>query len=149
MLIDSVSVKNFRSLFDTGLKFEGVTSLVGSNGTGKSGFLHAVNLFYSPNPKIEIHDFYNRETAGIELIVAITYKLISDESKTLFSSYATEDVLTVERVFTCKDGQISWKYHGATLQNPEFQDIRSALQLKDRGKTAKDLYDRLRKDTKY
>lgn len=149
MLIDSVSVKNFRSLFDTGLKFEGVTSLVGSNGTGKSGFLHALNLFYTPNPKIEIHDFYNRETAEIELIVAVTYKLISDESKALFSPYATDDVLNVERVFTCKEGQISWKYHGATLQNPEFQDVRSALQLKDRGKTAKDLYERLRNDMKY
>jgi hypothetical protein len=110
-----------RSLFDTGLKFEGVTSLVGSNGTGKTGFLHALNLFYSPTPRVEIHDFYNRETAGIELIVAVTYKLISDESKTLFSPYATDDVLTVERVFTSRDGQISWKYHGAPFRTQNFK----------------------------
>src|SRR5689334_1020545 len=111
MLISSVLVKNFRSLLDTELKFDTVTTLVGANGTGKSGFLHALNLFYSPNPKIEIHDFYNRETSGVELVVAVTFKLISEESKMLFASYATDDILTVERVFTYNDGQMTCKYH--------------------------------------
>ena len=37
-----------------------------------------------------------------------------------------------------------WKYHGASLQHPEFQSVREAFEVKDRGKTARGYYDALR-----
>lgn len=53
MIIQSVNVKNFRSILDETLYCEGLTALVGPNGSGKSSFLKALELFYSPTPKIE------------------------------------------------------------------------------------------------
>jgi putative ATP-dependent endonuclease of OLD family len=148
MLLHSVCVKNFRSLFDTEIIFESVTALVGPNGTGKSAFLHALNLFYSPVPKIEVQDFYGGKATS-ELVVSVTYKSLGDDAKQLFASYMEGDQLTVERVFTFNDGRISQKYHGSALQNTEFQGVRAGFEVKDRGKTAREAYDALRSRTKY
>jgi putative ATP-dependent endonuclease of OLD family len=46
MILHSIDVKNFRSILNEGMVFDSVTALVGANGTGKSSFLHALNLFY-------------------------------------------------------------------------------------------------------
>lgn len=127
---------------------DGVTALVGANGTGKSSFLHALNLFYLPNPKIESDDFYNRETAD-EICVALTFRDLSTEAKDLFSKYLQDDRLTVERVFAYKEGKISGKYHGATLQSDAFRAVRIAFGIKDRGKSAKEEYDKLRASTEF
>ncbi len=123
--------------------FEKLTALVGSNGSGKSSFLRGLHLFYEPSPRIEIEDFYNRDTTT-EIIITVTFRDLSPEAKAQFSSYMQGDNLTVERVFVWDDGKFTWKYHGSTLQNPAFQEIRDALAIKDRGKTAREAYERVR-----
>jgi putative ATP-dependent endonuclease of OLD family len=143
MILHSIDVKNFRSILNEGMVFDSVTALVGANGTGKSSFLHALNLFYAPTPKLENHDFYNGETFN-ELTVAVTFKELSAEATALFSSYLQDGALTVERVFIQKDGKITVKYHGASLQCDAFQSVRIAFDLKDRGKAAKEAYEGLR-----
>jgi putative ATP-dependent endonuclease of OLD family len=143
MILHSVDVKNFRSILKEGMIFDSVTALVGANGTGKSSFLHALNLFYLPIPKVENHDFYNGET-GNELSIAVSFRDLSAEAKALFSAYLQDENLTVERVFIHKEGKISHKYHGASLQCDDFQSVRAAFGLKDRGKAAKDTYEGLR-----
>jgi putative ATP-dependent endonuclease of OLD family len=148
MILDSVHVTNFRSILNARMTFESVTALVGANGTGKSSFLHAIELFYSRSPKVEIQDFYNGD-ASDELVVAITYKELSAEATGLFAGYLQDGKLTVERVFVHKDGKTSHKYHGASLQNNEFQAIRAAFATKDRGKTAKESYEAIRSRPEY
>ncbi len=44
MIIESMCVKNFRSILDETLNFEQLTALVGANGSGKSSFLRALEL---------------------------------------------------------------------------------------------------------
>ncbi|MGB9825675.1 MAG: ATP-dependent nuclease, partial [Desulfofundulus sp.] len=66
-----------------------------------------------------------------------------------FSSYMQGDKLTVERVFVWNNGGVTWKYFGSTLQNPAFQEIRDALGIKDRGKSAREAYERVRAQTEY
>lgn len=143
MILESIRIRNFRSILDETLNFESLTALVGSNGSGKSSFLRGLHLFYEPSPRIEIEDFYNRDTTT-EIIITITFRDLSPEAKAQFSSYMQGDKLTVERVFVWDDGKVTWKYHGSTLQNPAFQEIRDALAIKDRGKTAKEAYERVR-----
>jgi len=46
MILHSVDVKNFRSILKETMLFDSATALVGANGTGKSSFLHALNIFY-------------------------------------------------------------------------------------------------------
>ena len=96
MIIESIQVKNFRSILDEVLFCESLTALVGANGSGKSSFLRGLDLFYSPSPQIDSEDFYNGDTTT-EIIVDVTFKNLSEESKKLFSNYIQGEKLTVER----------------------------------------------------
>jgi predicted ATPase len=142
MIIESIRVKGYRSVFDENLDCDRLTALVGANGTGKSTFLKAIDLFYNTSPKLDNEDFYNGDQSS-EISVAITFKDLSQEAKDLFSIYLQGDKLTVERVFQSDGLKTSWKYHGAALQCPDFQLTREGLQVKDRGKTARAAYETL------
>ena len=143
MIIKSVHEKNFRSVLDETLHCEDLTALVGPNGAGKSTLLKGLALFYDPSPKLDADDFYNGET-GKELVITVTFTGLNGEAKALFENYMQGEDLTVERVFTWENGKVSWKYHGASLQNGAFQPIRDGLEIKDRGKTAKEAYEKIR-----
>src|ERR1700690_4179527 len=148
MIIESVHVKSFRSIFDETLECENLTALVGANGAGKSSFLHAIELFYNLTPTVDDEDFYNGDISA-EIVIAITFKDLSVEAKELFAGYLQGEKLTVERVFAKEDGKSSTKYHGASLQNPDFDETRLGLGIKDRGKTAKAAYDKIRSAQDY
>jgi putative ATP-dependent endonuclease of OLD family len=62
MRINSVRVKNFRSLRDSQITFNELTALIGSNGAGESSFLRALELFYTVNASYTEEDFYNRNS---------------------------------------------------------------------------------------
>ena len=53
MIIESMNVKNFRPILDETLDFEQLTALVGTNASGKSTFLRALELFYSTSQKFD------------------------------------------------------------------------------------------------
>jgi len=142
MIIESVRVKNFRSILDESLSCDELTALVGPNGCGKSTFLRALDLFYNTSPKIDVEDFYNSDTTA-EIVIGITYAALSTEAAELFSTYLQGGKLTVERVFKWDNAKFSTTYHGASLQHPEFHKIRDGLTVKDRGKTARSEYDAL------
>ena len=148
MIIKAVRVKRFRCLEDEPLECDKLTALVGANGAGKSSFLRALDLFYTLTPRIDSEDFYAGET-NAEVVVSVTFKDLSDDAKSLFSSYIQGNELTVERVFTCGDQRITAKYHGATLQHQAFEPIRAALEIRDRGKTARQAYDAVRAKPEY
>jgi putative ATP-dependent endonuclease of the OLD family len=143
VILESIHIKNFRSILDETLCFENLTALVGPNGSGKSSFLRGLHLFYDPSQRIEIDDFYNRNTTA-EIIITVTFRDLPLEAQERFSSYIQGNKLTVEAVFVWENGKVAWKYYGSTLQNPAFQDIRNALSIKDRGKSAKEAYERIR-----
>lgn len=124
MIIKSINVKNFRSILDETLIFDSLTALVGANGSGKSSFLHSLELFQNPQPKIDSDDFYNKNTDN-EIVFTITFSNLSDDAKTQFSKYIQSDELTVERIFKLVDDKIVTFYHGSTLQNPDFVKIRA------------------------
>jgi predicted ATP-dependent endonuclease of OLD family len=144
MIIDSIHVTHFRSLLDQALRCGEMTALVGANGSGKSCFLRAFDLFYSLAPRVGIEDFY-AEDPSTEIAVAITFAALSEEAKTLFASYIQGDTLTVERVFTWDNGKVKATFHGSSLQNPGFTTIRGAASATDK-KTA---YEALRQKTDY
>jgi predicted ATPase len=136
MIIQSVHVKNFRSVLDEVLSCSKLTAIVGPNGAGKSSFLRAIELFYDASAKVEVGDFYNEDT-GEEIVIGVTFADLSAVAKKRFDAYLQGDTLTVERVIRCDDGRVSSSYHGASLQHAGFRGIREGLAIKDRGKTAK------------
>lgn len=148
MLLESIRIKNFHSILDETLYFENLTALVGSNGSGKSSFLRGLQLFYDSSPRIEIDDFYNGDITA-EITITVTFRNLSSEAKERFLSYMQGDKLTVERVFFWDNDKVTSKYYGSTLQNSAFQEIRNALAIKDRGKSAREAYERIRKQADF
>jgi predicted ATP-dependent endonuclease of OLD family len=148
MIIESLHVKNFRSILNETLYFEDLTALVGANGSGKSSFLAALNLFYNNLNRIDIEDFYN-ENIDEEIVIALTFKDLSKEAKEKFSSYIENEKLTVVYVLKMDNEKITGKYYGSSLQNSEFQELYAAFNIKDRSKTAKEIYAALRVKPEY
>ena len=142
MIVKSVRVQRFRSIFDDTLDCDQLTALVGRNGSGKSSFLRAIELFYEPSTSVVAEDFYDEDTSN-EIEITITYTGLDGDEKALFTPYLDGDDLPVARVFgTAKK---VGTYHGLRLQNPEFGPAKNAP-----GKTEiKKAYADLRKQDRY
>ena len=125
MFIRQVRVKNFRSIMDETLPCDSLTALVGRNGSGKSSFLSALELFYEPSAKVTVEDFYAGDTTA-EIEIAVTFSGLDQDAKNLFSAYVDNDLLTVVRVFSEMQGKKSGAYFGTRLQNPDFLCVRNA-----------------------
>ena len=144
MLIECVSVKNYRSLLDEKLYLENLTALVGANGTGKSTFLRALELFYASSQRIKQDDYYNKETLR-PINITVTYTNLSDEALRLFSPYLQDNKLVIELVIDWNNEKPIFKYHGSSLQNPDFVLVRSASSAAEK----RNLYSELKNSEKY
>jgi putative ATP-dependent endonuclease of OLD family len=144
MKIKSLRVRHFRSILDETLDCEALTALVGANGSGKSAFLRALDLFYSPSPRVAPDDFYNRDTSQ-EIVITVTFRDLSPAARERFSSYLQGETLAVDRVFSWDGTKAVAKLHGSRLQNPDFSAVRAASSAAEK----KDLYESLRQDAKY
>ena len=136
-------MKNFRSIKDEILHCDNLTALVGANGSGKSSFLHALELFYSKSPKVEIDDYYNGDTSK-DIIITITFSNLSKSATQLFASYIQNDELVVERVFKLDESKAIPSYHGSLLQNPHFIEVYNS-----NATDAKQKYNELKEKTDY
>ena len=122
----NINVKNFRSILDESLPCDSLTALVGRNGSGKSSFLSALEIFYDPSARVMPEDFFAQDTTK-DIEIALTYGDLSSEEKERFSGYMENGTLTVARVFSDPQaGARSGTYHGACLQIPDFVEIRNA-----------------------
>src|ERR1700737_955577 len=109
MFIKSVHVRRFRSLFDESIECDSLTALVGRNGSGKSTFLRALDLFYASSPKVDGRDFYG-ELCEENIEIEVSFVGLGTEERDRFQKYVEGDHLTVVRVFTHSEGKISHKY---------------------------------------
>jgi len=117
MIVKTLHVKNFRSILDEGINCDNLTVLVGRNGSGKSSFLRAMDMFYDPKAAVSAEDFYAEDT-GEEIEIAITFTDLSTEENSFFKDYLDGDDLSVARIFSVS-AKKSGTYHGMKLQNPE------------------------------
>lgn len=130
MIIKSLHVQNLHSLLDERLDCKDLTVLVGRNGTGKSSFLRALEIFHDPSATVSAEDFYGDDSSK-EIQISVTFTNLTSAEKTLFEPYLDGDQLPVGRVFVLSGGKKSGTYHGMRLQNPEFTQIREAGGKKD------------------
>ena len=144
MLIQEVHVKNFRSILDESLPCESLTALVGRNGSGKSSFLSAIELFYDPSAKVTREDYYSEDTSQ-DIEIAVTFAGISPDAGELFSAYLDNDLLTVVRIFSWAEGRKSGTYHGMRQRNPDFARVRNA----GNNTNIRNKYSEIRKEAEY
>jgi len=124
MIVKALHVKNFRSILDERIDCDNLAVLVGRNGTGKSSFLRAMEMFYDPKATVSTEDFYAEDTSK-EIEIAVTFTDLGTEEKSLFAPYLDGNDLTVVRIFALS-GKKSGTYHGMRLQNVDFTPIRDA-----------------------
>lgn len=131
MSLINISIKNYKSVGSCVFRFNGVTALLGENGTGKSNILSAVRYFYDNlvyrSESDDIFDHNNRLNNRVE--IALTYDLgrlkryaranLRDE-ETRYSSYyekiigiSSEDIVTV-RLVKIRDMPIRWSHDANT-----------------------------------
>ena len=131
MSLIEISIKNYKSIGSCIFQLNGVTALLGENGTGKSNILSAVRYFYdnliSRSESDEIFDHNNRLNNRVE--IALTYDLsrlkryaranLKDE-KTRYASYyekivgiSAEDIITV-RMVKIRDMPVRWSHNADT-----------------------------------
>ena len=122
MRIQSVRVKNYRSIRDAELSLGDITALVGRNGSGKSTFLSALDLFYNHGDLTEA-DFFG-ENIEEEIEVEVTFDQLSPAEHEEFNPYVEGSTLSVVGVFRLDSGRPGPSYHGSSLQNPDFATIR-------------------------
>ena len=125
MIIKSIRVQNFRCIRDEILPCESLTALIGPNSSGKSSFLRALDIFYTPTARYTEDDFYNRDTSQ-DIVVTVTFADLTEDEKKLFQKYVESGGLTVEKVMKWPPNRGSQKYYGTSLQNSEFSSFRSA-----------------------
>lgn len=131
MIIKSIRVRNFRSILDETLHCDNLTALVGPNGSGKSSFLRAIDIFYITAARYTEEDFFGRNTSE-PILITVTFTCLSDQELRLFSKYVENGELTVEKEMRWPASRLSQKYHGNTLQNPDFDQFYKALSAKER-----------------
>lgn len=141
MKIQSVRIKNFRTLKDVAIPFDAVTTFIGPNGAGKSTVLHALDWYSNgkPGSLTEKDCSFGVITENIE--VQVTFSDLTDKDREALGKYAPDGVAT----FT------AWKRRspdGSEVLSanakgfPEFNAIKAAS-----GATAKkELYANLRND---
>lgn len=125
MRIKEIRVQNFRSIVDETLECDPLTVLVGRNGSGKSAFLSALELFYDTSPTVSEDDFYNQNVDD-DIEIEVAYHDLFEEAEDEFAKYVDDGVFRIVRIFKYSEGNKSGKFHGIHLQNPDFARVRAS-----------------------
>ena len=124
MMLKSVRIENYRSIRDATLYCDSLTALVGANGSGKSSFLRAIELFGSEKPDLVMEDYYGGRADDPIRITAI-FENLSDSARTQFEEYTLDGKLTVTRILKWSNGKCKPTYRGTRPHNPDFVPARA------------------------
>lgn len=111
MKIESIWIRNWRSVKEEKLQAQDLMVIIGQNNHGKSNLLSSV-LFFFGEIKHQDLDFYNGST---ELFVEIKFGDLDESDKTTFKKYLTSEDKIVVRKSAFLGG--SFEYRGY-IENP-------------------------------
>ena len=140
MKIQSVRIKNFRTLKDVTIPFDSVTTFIGPNGAGKSTVLQALDWYFNGKPGSLTEKDCSFGATDEDIEVQVTFDDLTDKDRDALGKYAPDGVAT----FT---GWRRWSPDGSDVLSanakgfPDFNAIKAAS-----GANAKmDLYAGLRR----
>ncbi len=94
MKIQSVFIKNFRTLKDVTIPFDSVTTLIGPNGTGKSTVLRALDWFFNGRPGSLTEKDCSFGATGEYIEVQVTFAGLTNTDRNALGKYAPDGVTT-------------------------------------------------------
>lgn len=94
MKIQSVRIKNFRTLKDVNIPFEAVTTFIGPNGTGKSTVLRALDWFFNGKPGMLTEKDCSFGAIDQDIEVQITFADLTASDREALGKYAPEGATT-------------------------------------------------------
>ncbi|MCH1542886.1 MAG: ATP-binding protein, partial [Alphaproteobacteria bacterium] len=95
MKISQIRIANFRSIKDMTIDAHSYTSILGSNGAGKSNVLRALNVFFGEIDAKEIgeDDWFNRDVSK-PIEIELTFEGLSVVEQKKFEHYFRDGKLT-------------------------------------------------------
>lgn len=141
MKIQSVRIRNFRTLKDVTIPFDSVTTFIGPNGAGKSTVLRALDWYFNGKPGSLTEKDCSFGATDEDIEVQVTFSDLTEKDSEALGKYAPEGVTT----FT------AWKRRspdGSDVLSanakgfPDFNAIKAASGAASR----KELYSKLRAD---
>lgn len=120
LIIQSISVRNFRSIDLLDIDLERLTVLLGANSAGKSTVIRALEWFFD-GERFDLDDVRDRNP---ELVVSVrvTFTRFADADRQAFPGYTTGEKMTLLKTRNL-DGSV--KLTGRGLVYPAFREIRS------------------------
>lgn len=94
MKIQSVRIKNFRTLKDVTIPFDSVTTFIGPNGAGKSTVLRAIDWYFNGKPGSLTEKDCSFGATDESIEVQITFADITDRDREELGKYAPTGVTT-------------------------------------------------------
>lgn len=94
MKIQSVRIKNFRTLKDMTIPFDSVTTFIGPNGAGKSTVLRALDWFFNGRPGSLTDKDCSFGATGEEIEVQVTFAELTTKDRDELGKYAPAEVTT-------------------------------------------------------
>lgn len=111
MRIESVHIKNFRTLKDVTIPFDTVTTFIGPNGAGKSTVLRALDWYFNGKPGSLTEKDCSFGAVNEDIEVRVTFADLTDKDRDALGKYAPQGVTT----FT------AWRH-----RSPNGSDVLSA-----------------------
>lgn len=111
MKIQSVRIKNFRTLKDVTIPFDSITTFIGPNGVGKSTVLRALDWFFNGKPGSLTEKDCSFQSIDEDIEVQVTFDDLSEKDRAALGKYVPDDANT----FT------AWR-----IRSPNGSDDRSA-----------------------
>lgn len=94
MKIQSVLIKNFRTLKNVTIPFDSVTTFIGPNGAGKSTVLRALDWFFNGKPGSLTEKDCSFGAIDEDIEVQITFSDLTEKDREALGKYAPEGVTT-------------------------------------------------------
>lgn len=94
MKIQSVRIKNFRTLKDVSIPFDSITTFIGPNGVGKSTVLRALDWYFNGKPCSLTEKDCAFGAIDKDIEVQVTFDDLSDKDRDALGKYAPEGVHT-------------------------------------------------------
>lgn len=141
MKIQSVRIKNFRTLKDVTIPFDSVTTFIGPNGVGKSTVLRALDWYFNGKPSSLTDQDCSFGAADENIEVRITFNDLTDKDRDALGKYAPDDAST----FTAWRRKLPGGEDVLSANAKSFPDF-NAIKMASGAAARKELYSELRRN---